>query len=81
MSDISGEPLATNRSILRSWQFWLGLVVSLGCLVLALRGVDLSQVASTLTRIKWLVAGIGGVECVGYVSNEGFALANVVCGW
>jgi uncharacterized protein (TIRG00374 family) len=56
MAETSGETLIINRPILRSWQFWLGLAVSLVCLVLALREVNFDQVASVLTRINgwWL---------------------------
>ena len=41
---------------LRSWQFWLGLVVSLACLTLSLREIDFNQAAIILTQVNggWL---------------------------
>ena len=47
--------LPTRLSIL-SWQFWLGLVISLVCLVLALRDVDYAGVLTGLSNINaWLL--------------------------
>jgi uncharacterized protein (TIRG00374 family) len=41
---------------LRSWQFWLGLLVSLACLALSLREIDFNQAARILTQVNgwWL---------------------------
>lgn len=46
-----------HHSVIRSWQFWLGLGVSLACLALALRGINLGQVAKDIERVNgwWLV--------------------------
>jgi uncharacterized membrane protein YbhN (UPF0104 family) len=43
-----------------SWQFWVGLAISLVCLVLALRDVDLNEVLLTLEQVKagWLVLAV-----------------------
>jgi uncharacterized protein (TIRG00374 family) len=56
MAEMPGENLVINRPIQRSWQFWLGLAVSVVCLVLALREVNFGQVATVLARINgwWL---------------------------
>jgi glycosyltransferase 2 family protein len=56
MVETPGDAAAINRPILRSWQFWLGLVVSLASLVLALRGINISQVAKDIERVNgwWL---------------------------
>jgi glycosyltransferase 2 family protein len=44
------------RMSLPSWQFWLGLAVSLACLVLSLRDVDYSGVMAGLRKINgWLL--------------------------
>jgi glycosyltransferase 2 family protein len=57
MAEAHDENLVINRPILRSWQFWLGLVVSLVTLVLALRGINLGQVAKVIERVNgWWVA-------------------------
>lgn len=44
----------------RSWSFWLGLVVSLGCLVWAARALDWANVASALAaaNLFWIVLGV-----------------------
>jgi hypothetical protein len=49
------------RSLITSWwQFWVGLAVSLVCLVLALRDVDLRGVLSTLAQVNggWLALAV-----------------------
>lgn len=60
MAELPGENLVHPRPILRSWQFWLGLVVSAACLALALREVDFGQVMSVLARINggWLALAL-----------------------
>jgi uncharacterized membrane protein YbhN (UPF0104 family) len=50
------KPALPARLSLPSWQFWLGLVVSLVCLVLALRDVDYAGVMAGLSNINgWLL--------------------------
>ncbi len=50
------KPALSARLTLPSWQFWLGLVVSLVCLVLALRDVDYAGVMAGLSNINgWLL--------------------------
>lgn len=46
---------------LRSWRFWLGLGISVVCLVLVFRGVDLQELAAALRTAKylWLLPAIG----------------------
>ena len=48
------------RSLLASWQFWVGLAISLVCLALALREVDLNGVLLTLEQVKagWLALAV-----------------------
>ncbi|MEN6483194.1 MAG: lysylphosphatidylglycerol synthase transmembrane domain-containing protein [Anaerolineaceae bacterium] len=36
-----------------SWQFWLGISLSIGCSVLALWGIDIEQVVNALKDINW----------------------------
>ena len=38
----------------RQWKLWLGLFISGVALVLALRGIDLPQVAKTLTQAEYI---------------------------
>jgi uncharacterized protein (TIRG00374 family) len=40
---------------LRSWQLWVGIAVSLGFLVLALHGVDLTETVNALRRVNVLI--------------------------
>ena len=47
------ETLAVNRPILRSWQFWVGLVVSLVCLGLAVRDVNFGKIGVILNQVMW----------------------------
>jgi glycosyltransferase 2 family protein len=48
--------LPQTRPFTRSWQFWLGLVVSLACLMLALQGINLKEVIATLGQVDgWLM--------------------------
>ncbi len=48
------------RAGLRSWQFWLGLGISIACLVLVFRGVDFQELASALRAADyvWLVPAV-----------------------
>jgi len=48
------------RLIARSWQFWLGLVVSLVCLALALQGVNFKEVGAALERVDgwWMLLAL-----------------------
>ena len=50
-------PSASRRWGLGSWQLWIGVVFSLGFLVLALRGVDLRETANALRRVNVLFLG------------------------
>lgn len=45
---------------MRSWKFWLGLVVSIVCLYLALRGLDLVHFWQTLRSANywWIIPGV-----------------------
>jgi uncharacterized membrane protein YbhN (UPF0104 family) len=45
---------------LRSWKFWLGVVISVAFLALALRGLDLEGFWATVRHANywWLVPGI-----------------------
>jgi glycosyltransferase 2 family protein len=59
------EPVATElnarqRPLATSWQFWAGLVISLVCLGLALREVDLKGVLATLEQVNagWLALAV-----------------------
>jgi uncharacterized membrane protein YbhN (UPF0104 family) len=47
----------------RSWSFWLGLLLSLGCLVWAVWALDWSKVMAQLTRAQpgWLVLATGAL--------------------
>jgi glycosyltransferase 2 family protein len=48
--------LHQTRQFTRSWQFWLGLVVSLACLVLALQGINFQEVVTVLQQVNgWLM--------------------------
>lgn len=38
---------------MRSWRLWIGLVISLLCLALALTGIDWSAVGTTLRQAEW----------------------------
>lgn len=53
------------RTPLRSWKFWVGLIISIVFLSIALRGLDLEQFWQTLREANywWLLPGIG-VYCV-----------------
>jgi uncharacterized protein (TIRG00374 family) len=46
--------------LITSWQFWVGLAISLVCLVLALRDVDLNGVLLTLYQVNagWLILAV-----------------------
>ena len=43
----------------RSWSFWLGFLVSLGCLVWAVRALDWPAVASALASANLVWVGLG----------------------
>ena len=50
----------------RSWSFWLGLLVSLGCLVWAAQALDWSEVSQVLAEVTWsqtiwILAGVGAI--------------------
>ena len=51
------------RPLWRRGRMWLGIVLSLGSLVLAMRGIDRGEVASTLrtTHVGWLVGAMAVV--------------------
>jgi hypothetical protein len=46
--------------MLKRWQFWLGLLISAGCLALVLRGMHLGEVwqAMRTARYGWIVPGV-----------------------
>jgi len=46
--------------MLKRWQFWLGLLISAGCLYLVLRGMHLGEVwqAMRTARYGWIVPGV-----------------------
>ena len=50
-------PSAPQRWGKGNWQLWIGVVFSLGFLVLALRNVDLTETANTLRRVNVLTLG------------------------
>ena len=50
-------PSALQRWGLGRWQLWIGIVFSLGFLVLALRGVDLAETANALRRVNVPILG------------------------
>jgi len=50
-------PSAPQRWGKGNWQLWIGVVFSLGFLVLALRNVDLTETANTLRRVNVLILG------------------------
>jgi len=50
-------PSVLQRWGLGRWQLWIGIVFSLGFLVLALRGVDLRETANVLRRVNVLILG------------------------
>ena len=50
-------PSALQRWGLGRWQLWIGIVFSLGFLVLALRGVDLRETANVLRRVNVPILG------------------------
>lgn len=56
--DAAQQPGRAARSWWRDRRLWLGLALSLGSLVLAMRGIDGGEVAATLrtTQVGWFVA-------------------------
>ncbi|HEY5159204.1 MAG TPA: lysylphosphatidylglycerol synthase transmembrane domain-containing protein [Anaerolineales bacterium] len=50
-------PSAPQRWGKGNWQLWIGVVFSLGFLVLALRNVDLTETANALRRVNVLILG------------------------
>lgn len=46
---------------MRRWQFWLGILISLAFLYLALRGLELDEFGAALRQAKylWLLPGVG----------------------
>lgn len=48
-------------SAMKRWQFWVGVVISIGFLWLALRGLSLAEILAVLPGVNygWLVLGIG----------------------
>jgi glycosyltransferase 2 family protein len=63
MVETTSRKPSGHHSPMRSWQFWLGLAVSLACLALALRDVKLDQVARVISQVNgwWLVLAIFSV--------------------
>lgn len=57
------------QPIWRSPRLWLGLLFSLACLVLAMRGIDYREVAAALrsASLAWLAAAIASVLLTGVV--------------
>jgi uncharacterized protein (TIRG00374 family) len=60
------RPASTPKLRHRSWSFWLGLLISLGCLAWAVQALNWPQVGRILTRITWsqavwLVVGVGAI--------------------
>lgn len=51
-------PPAPPRSGLGNWQLWTGVIFSLGFLALALRDVDLVEMANALRRVNVLMMGV-----------------------
>ena len=41
-------------SVVRSWKFWVGLLISAACIVFAFWGIDWRAFASTFGQISWL---------------------------
>ena len=50
---------STAKTTYRSWSFWLGFLVSLGCLVWAVRALDWPAVASALASANVVWVGLG----------------------
>jgi uncharacterized protein (TIRG00374 family) len=52
---------STPPSRLQSWRFWFGLLISLGCLVWAVRSLDWRAVQEALAgaNLFWISAGVG----------------------
>ena len=64
MTADKGKPSRATRY--RSWSFWLGLLVSLGCLVWAVQALDWSEVGQVLSEVTWsqtiwIVVGVGAI--------------------
>jgi hypothetical protein len=51
------DPSALQSWRLGSWQLWIGIIISLGFLVLALLDVDLRQTANALRQVNVLILG------------------------
>ena len=58
--DSAQQPARAAMPLWRSRRMWLGLVLSLGSLVLAIRGIDRGEIAATLrtTHLGWLVGAM-----------------------
>ena len=58
--DSAQQSARATRPLWRSGRMWLGVILSLGSLVLAMRGIDRGEVAATLrtTHLGWLVGAM-----------------------
>lgn len=58
--DSAQQSAVVTRPLWRSGRMWLGIVLSLGSLALAMRGIDRGEVAATLrtTHLGWLVGAM-----------------------
>ncbi len=60
MTSTTGQETTTRAETrLRSWSFWLGLLVSLGCLAWAARELDWPAVADALRGVDYVWIGLG----------------------
>ncbi len=58
--DSAQQPVRAVRPLWRSGRMWLGIALSLGSLVLAMRGIDKGEIAATLrtTHLGWLLGAM-----------------------
>ena len=58
--DSAQQPARAVQPLWRSGRMWLGIVLSLGSLVLAMRGIDRGEIAATLrtTHLGWLLGAM-----------------------
>ena len=58
--DSAQQSAVVTRPLWRSGRMWLGIVLSLGSLALAMRGIDKGEIAATLrtTHLGWLVGAM-----------------------
>jgi hypothetical protein len=45
--------LCREAGLLKDWRFWLGTLVSAGCLALSMRGVDFSGLGQVMAQARW----------------------------